>query len=42
MPRRSILQFALGFGSDVELLEPAELRPRLREAVHQGMLAVYS
>jgi predicted DNA-binding transcriptional regulator YafY len=24
------------------MLEPAELRPRLREAVHQGMLAVYS
>jgi predicted DNA-binding transcriptional regulator YafY len=34
------LQFALGFGTDVELLEPVELRPRLRDAA-QGMLAVY-
>jgi len=34
------LQFALSFGADVELLEPAELRARVRDAA-QGMLAVY-
>jgi predicted DNA-binding transcriptional regulator YafY len=34
------LQFALSFGPDVELLEPAELRARVRDAA-QGMLAVY-
>jgi predicted DNA-binding transcriptional regulator YafY len=35
-----VLQFALSFGADVELLEPAELRPRVRDAA-MGMLAVY-
>lgn len=35
-----VLQFALSFGADVELLEPAELRARVRDAA-RGMLAVY-
>jgi predicted DNA-binding transcriptional regulator YafY len=35
-----VLQFALSFGADVELIEPAELRPRVLEAA-MGMLAVY-
>jgi predicted DNA-binding transcriptional regulator YafY len=35
-----VLQFALSFGADVELLEPADLRARVRDAA-QGMLAVY-
>jgi predicted DNA-binding transcriptional regulator YafY len=35
-----VLQFALSFGADVELLEPPELRARVLEAA-RGMLAVY-
>jgi predicted DNA-binding transcriptional regulator YafY len=35
-----VLQFALSFGADVELLEPIELRARVLEAA-RGMLAVY-
>lgn len=35
-----VLQFALSFGPDVELLEPAELRARVLEAA-TGMLRVY-
>jgi predicted DNA-binding transcriptional regulator YafY len=34
------LQFALSFGADVELLEPAELRSRVRDAA-RGMLSIY-
>jgi predicted DNA-binding transcriptional regulator YafY len=35
-----VLQFALSFGAGVELLEPAELRPRVLDAA-MGMLALY-
>ena len=35
-----VLQFALSFGADVELLEPAELRPRVRDAARE-MLSIY-
>jgi len=35
------LQFALGFGADVEVVEPVELRAQVREAA-QRMLELYA